>query len=175
MTSFVIKAHEGRRVHTSWSPDSRCAFCRILQGEEPAFRVFENDMVFAILDILPLRPGHTLVIPKIHVSRVSELPKEYAAAIGDAVTKVANALTGALQNTALNIVCNQEYAQAVPHVHYHVIPAPRFGENSLQSREDVIPTGTFMQRKVHRAEYEARHELDDDDAVQLVEKIKARL
>ena len=50
-----------------------------------------------VLDILPLRPGHTLVIPKIHISRVSELPPEYAAAVGEAISKVSNALTyGAL-------------------------------------------------------------------------------
>jgi HIT domain len=97
------------------------------------------------IDILPLRKGHTLVIPKIHQSRISELPPDYAASVGEAVSKVADALTKsmytkhygvllcrsaicsatlihshgslvALQNSALNVVCNQEYAQAVPHV-----------------------------------------------------------
>lgn len=79
-------------------------------------------------DILPLREGHTLVIPKIHHSRVSELPTEYAAATGEAISKVAAALTKgessippalsvsnrttiALGKTGLNVVCNQEYAQ----------------------------------------------------------------
>lgn len=175
-------------------------------------RISEYIHTLLLLDILPLRPGHTLVIPKIHVSRVSELPKEYAAAIGDAVTKVANALTGGMSGayyreiSALRLPWNPSIAEhsaeyrlqpgvcsssascwfglilyCLPgdeydlQVHYHVIPAPRFGENSLQSSEDVIPTGTFTQKKVHRAEYEARHELDDDDAAQLVEKIKARL
>ena len=86
---------------------------------------------------MPLRPGHTLVIPKIHTPRVSELAPEFAAATGIAVSKVARALAEgrshfgllatqslkqrnnrdiALDNTGLNVVCNQEYAQAVPHV-----------------------------------------------------------
>lgn len=85
------------------------------------------------VDILPLRPGHTLVIPKKHISRLSDLPPELAAAVGGAVSKVARALTEgecysfmaeraglmvvlATGNTGLNVVCNQEYAQAVPHV-----------------------------------------------------------
>lgn len=89
--------------------------------------------LFAFKDILPLRRGHTLVIPKAHVSRLSDLPSELAGAMGEAVSKVARALTlgkdymdinprafltrrVALDNTALNVVCNQEYAQAVPHV-----------------------------------------------------------
>lgn len=67
-------------------------------------------------DILPLRPGHTLVIPKAHYPRLSDLPAELAGAVGAAVSRVARALVDALDNTALNVVCNQEYAQAVPHV-----------------------------------------------------------
>lgn len=115
MTSFIIKAHEGRPVPSSWRSHPDCPFCRIIRGEAPAFRLFEDDRVIAILgafslpdylnlrhlprlfwvfeDILPLRAGHTLVIPKIHYSRVSELPAEFAAAVGEAVSKVANALT----------------------------------------------------------------------------------
>lgn len=108
MTSFLIKAHENR-APSSWSSDADCAFCRIIKDEIPSTRVFENDLVIAILgtlkahypnnnfyavvDILPLRKGHTLVIPKAHFSRLSELPPEYAAAVGMAVTKVAHALT----------------------------------------------------------------------------------
>ena len=86
---------------------------------------------------MPLRHGHTLVIPKLHTSRVSDLPDEFAAECGKAVSKLSRAISGgashfyaslgrhqgasltpalAVNNTALNVVCNQEYAQAVPHV-----------------------------------------------------------
>lgn len=86
------------------------------------------------IDILPIRQGHVLVIPKVHYQRLSDLPADIARATGEAVSKVANALTKgaahpfcafvtlcscdiqAMDNTALNVVCNQEYAQAVPHV-----------------------------------------------------------
>ncbi|KAF5382305.1 hypothetical protein D9757_008477 [Collybiopsis confluens] len=138
MTSFIIKDHVRRPKHT-WNQDY-CAFCRIIAGEAPSNPVYENDKVVAFLDIMPLRRGHTLVIPKVHYSRLSELPPEYAAAIGEAVSKVAHALTQALGNTALNVVCNQEYAQAVPHVHYHIIPAPTYDSTSTSSTSTLSPS-----------------------------------
>ncbi|KAJ7134356.1 HIT-like domain-containing protein [Mycena epipterygia] len=172
MTSFLIKAHENR-APSSWANDPDCAFCRIIRDEIPSTRVFENDLVIAFLDILPLRKGHTLVVPKAHFSRLSELPPEFAAAVGEAVTKVAHALTLALNNTALNVVCNQEYAQAVPHVHYHVIPAPTFGSQPTNpSPEDVEP---LTRREMHQREFEGRSELDDDEAIVLAEQIRSKL
>ncbi|KAI0689699.1 HIT-like domain-containing protein [Cytidiella melzeri] len=175
MTSFMIKAHESRKIPRSWHNSPHCAFCRILRGEGPGFKVFENESVFAILDILPLRPGHTLVIPKTHVSRVSELTEEDAAAVGAAVTKVANALTKALGNTALNIVCNQEYAQAVPHVHYHIVPAPDLTNHQPRGSSHDHRALASTQKETHQAEFESREELDDDDAIVLVKMIRARL
>ncbi|KAI0916997.1 hypothetical protein AcW2_007246 [Taiwanofungus camphoratus] len=178
MTSFIIKAHEGRPVPSSWRSHPDCPFCRIIRGEAPAFRLFEDDRVIAILDILPLRAGHTLVIPKIHYSRVSELPAEFAAAVGEAVSKVANALTQATQNTGLNVVCNQEYAQAVPHVHYHIIPAPLFSSNlksdNVSEKIDRV-TLPLTEKEIFHKEVQAREELDDEEARNLTEKIRARM
>ncbi|KAF8208664.1 HIT-like domain-containing protein [Mycena galopus ATCC 62051] len=172
MTSFLIKAHENR-APSPWSGYDDCAFCRIIRGETPCNRVFENELVIAILDILPLRKGHTLVIPKAHFSRLSELPTEYAAAVGIAVTEVAHALTQALDNTALNVVCNQEYAQAVPHVHYHIIPAPTFGK---QPRAPVVEdTKPLTRREMHQREFEGRTELDEEEGAILAEQIRSKL
>ncbi|KZP11307.1 HIT-like protein [Athelia psychrophila] len=180
MTSFIINAHEGRPVHSSWRQDESCAFCKIVSGELKAFRLYEDDKVIAILDIMPLRKGHTLVIPKTHFARLSELPPEFAAAVGEVVTKVAHAITQAVENTALNVVCNQEYAQAVHHVHYHIIPAPSL--NSPPAVKDDHETKTLKDpriplthREMHRREFESRDELDDDDALVLVQKVKAHL
>ncbi|KAJ7069997.1 HIT-like protein [Mycena amicta] len=184
MTSFLIKAHVDRPTSPwassppsseSSSHDPDCTFCQIIARTLSASIVYETPLVIAILDILPLRRGHTLVIPKTHYSRVSELPGEYSRAVGEAVSVVAKALTEALDNTGLNVVCNQEYAQAVPHVHYHVIPAPVFSS----SRPSPIPAKPEAdppsQRAMHRLEFESRSELDDDDAVALAEKIRSKL
>ncbi|KAJ7714200.1 HIT-like protein [Mycena metata] len=173
MTSFLIKAHETRAASV-WANDD-CAFCRIIKNEISSNRVFENDLVVAILDILPLREGHTLVIPKAHFSRLSELPPEIAGAVGEAVTKVAHALTLALDNTALNVVCNQEYAQAVPHVHYHIIPAPTFGKQAPRRTAPLNDTEPLTRREMHQREFEGRSELDEDEAVVLAERIRSKL
>ncbi|KAK0244029.1 HIT-like protein [Armillaria nabsnona] len=181
MTSFLIKAHVDRKP-SSWHSDPGCAFCRIINDESPSGLVYEDDKIIAILDILPLRKGHTLVIPKAHYARLSELPPEYAAALGAGVTKVAHALTQgmellcietALDNTALNVVCNQEYAQAVPHVHYHIIPAPTFSATSKTS--DTIRDPPLTRHQMHQMEFESREELDDDDATSLLQLLRAKL
>ncbi|PSS06851.1 hypothetical protein PHLCEN_2v3537 [Hermanssonia centrifuga] len=175
MTSFIIKAHENRELAQSWIQHQECVFCRIIKGDGPAFKVFENEKVIAILDILPLRAGHTLVIPKTHIARVSELPTEYAAAVGEAITKVSHALTQALANTGLNVVCNQEYAQAVSHVHYHIIPAPDFSKPPVDEFNGSRVTAALTQKEMHKLEFESRGELDTDDANNLIQKIRARL
>ncbi|KAF8630965.1 hypothetical protein AX17_005321 [Amanita inopinata Kibby_2008] len=180
MTSFIIKAHVDREPHPSWRLDTGCAFCNIVRNEQPSYKVYESEKIVVILDIMPLRLGHMLVIPKAHYSRMSELPSEYAAAAGEALTKVANALTQAIDNTALNVVCNQEYAQAVPHVHYHVIPAPKFDAPGATSVIADTPTNISEKiprtmRQMHQMEFESREVLDEEVANALLEKLRARL
>ncbi|KAI0250791.1 HIT-like protein [Lactifluus subvellereus] len=177
MTSFIIKAQASRRhVPEFWRKDRECAFCQILRHAAQAHRIYEDDHVVAFLDILPLRPGHTLIVPKIHCSRVSELPPEYAASVGKAISRISNALTKAIDNTALNVVCNQEYAQVVPHVHYHIIPAPKFSSSATS-----LDPGVSGQKSppavqdMHRRECESRDDLDEDEARALVGRIKAHL
>ncbi|RPD62478.1 HIT-like protein [Lentinus tigrinus ALCF2SS1-7] len=201
MTSFVIKAHENRVLPAAWNTAPDCPFCRIVRGESQSYALYEDDMILAILDIMPLRFGHTLVIPKTHVSRVSELPDEFAAQCGIAVSKVARAISGALQNTALNVVCNQEYAQAVPHVHYHIIPAPRPDDAPAPALASMPVPGPDTQagppqlpdvvadpreardrvaqplteKEMHRREYELRNTLEEDDARRLMASVRALL
>ncbi|EJC97969.1 HIT-like protein [Fomitiporia mediterranea MF3/22] len=179
MTSFIISSHVDRKVPGSWSSkNDDCVFCQIIYKGAPSYTVFETEKVVAILDIAPLRPGHVLVIPKEHHSHLSELPEELAGALGQAVSKLANALTKAMENNGLNVVCNQEYAQAVPHVHYHIVPAPTFDATSKIS---VLPTTEetrkypLSYRDMHRMEFEARGRLEEDDALELVQRIKSKL
>lgn len=93
MTSFMINEHVGRDVHEDWRYDGGCSFCRIIAKELPSAVLYETDEVVAILDILPLRPGHTLVIPKVHIPHVTDLPADIAAATGVAVSKVGKAVS----------------------------------------------------------------------------------
>ncbi|KAI0766390.1 HIT-like protein [Trametes elegans] len=173
MTSFIIKQTESRPLPAQWQTDPACPFCKIVRGDAPAYKLYENESVIAILDILPLRPGHALVIPKVHISRVSELPEEFAAECGKAVTRVARAISAAVENTALNVVCNQEYAQAVHHVHYHIIPAPRPGADDAPERGDHV-TKALTEKEMFKLEFEARHNLQDESATKLAENIRSR-
>ncbi len=106
-------------------------FGRILDGEIPCHRVYEDEHVLAFLDIMPLTPGHTLVIPKERKAHLHELSDEASAAIGRALPRVARAVLAASGASDYNVLQNNGAAahQAVFHVHFHVIP--RSGEAGL--------------------------------------------
>ena len=99
-------------------------FDKILDGEIPCYRVYEDDHVLAFLDIGPLSPGHTLVIPKERKPFLHELSDESAAAIGRVLPRLARAVMAATGATAYNILQNNRRAahQEVMHVHFHIIP-----------------------------------------------------
>ncbi|MCP3914578.1 MAG: HIT family protein [bacterium] len=106
-------------------------FDKILAGEIPCHRVYEDEHVLAFLDIMPLTPGHTLVIPKERKAHLHELSDEASAAIGRALPRVARAVLAASGASDYNVLQNNGAAahQAVFHVHFHVIP--RSGEAGL--------------------------------------------
>jgi histidine triad (HIT) family protein len=99
-------------------------FTRIINGELPCHKVYEDDRVFAFLDINPLSRGHTLVIPREEVETLDQLSDESAAAIGRVLPRLCRAVMKATGATAYNILQNNGALahQAVPHVHFHIIP-----------------------------------------------------
>lgn len=103
---------------------SATIFDKIIRGEIPSHRVYEDDRVFAFLDINPLSPGHTLVIPKHGVASLDQMSDEDAAAIGRVLPRIARAVLAASGATAFNVLQNNGAMahQAVFHVHFHIIP-----------------------------------------------------
>ena len=101
-------------------------FSKILAGEIPCHRVYEDEHVLAFLDINPLSKGHTLVIPKEAVATVDKLSDESSAAIGRALPKICRAVMKVSGEANYNILQNNGAGahQAVFHVHFHVIPKP---------------------------------------------------
>lgn len=99
-------------------------FAKILRGDIPCHRVYEDDQVLAFLDIMPLSKGHLLVIPKEPAETVDQLSDESAAAIGRVLPRLARAVMKVSGATAYNILQNNGPAahQAVFHVHFHIIP-----------------------------------------------------
>lgn len=107
---------------------SDCVFCKIINGELPSAKVYEDEHVFAFLDLSQVTKGHTLVIPKEHVPNVYELSEEVAANLFKAVPKIANAVKKAYEPIGLNVLNNNGEAagQSVFHIHLHIIP--RYGK-----------------------------------------------
>jgi histidine triad (HIT) family protein len=99
-------------------------FSKIIRGEIPCHKVYEDDAVLSFLDINPLCEGHTLVIPKEAVATVDQLSDEAAAAIGRVLPRISRAVLKATGTTDFNILQNNGAAahQAVFHVHFHIIP-----------------------------------------------------
>lgn len=104
-------------------------FGKILDGEIPCHRVYEDDHVLAFLDVGPLSRGHTLVIPKERRAFVHELSDESAAAIGRVLPRLSRAVMKATGTRDYNILQNNGTAahQAVMHVHFHIIPKTAAG------------------------------------------------
>lgn len=105
---------------------SETLFTRIIRGEIPSHRVYEDERVFAFLDIAPLAPGHVLVVPKEPAATLDALSDESAAAVGRVLPRIARAVMAATGARDYNVLQNNGAAahQAVPHVHFHVIPKP---------------------------------------------------
>jgi histidine triad (HIT) family protein len=99
-------------------------FDRILSGDIPSHKVYEDDHVLAFLDIGPLSPGHTLVIPKERKAQLHQLSDEAAAAVGRVLPRLCRAVMQATGATAYNVLQNNgsEAHQVVMHVHFHIIP-----------------------------------------------------
>lgn len=107
---------------------SDCIFCKIVNGEIPAAKVFENEHVMAFLDISQVTKGHTLVIPKVHKENLFELTPNIAKNLFESVPEIANALKEEYKPLGLNLVNNngEQAGQTVFHFHVHLIP--RYGQ-----------------------------------------------
>ena len=105
--------------------DDQNIFARILRGELPAIKVYEDDHVLAFMDIMPQADGHTLVIPKTPAETLLDLPADAAAYTIQIVQKVAQAIEKALdaKGIVLMQLSGTAAGQTVPHVHFHLIPS----------------------------------------------------
>ena len=99
-------------------------FGKILSGEIPCHKVYEDDLVLAFLDVAPLSVGHTLIIPKRAAATLDQLDDDSAAAIGRCLPRIARAVLAATGATEFNVLQNNGSLahQAVFHVHFHIIP-----------------------------------------------------
>ena len=110
---------------------NNCVFCAIAANEIPSFKVYEDDLVLAYLDINPFSKGHTLVIPKEHSSGLLDTSDETLAALVARVKKVASHLKATLPCDGFNILQNNGEAagQTVMHIHFPIVP--RYGKEEI--------------------------------------------
>ena len=103
---------------------SDCIFCKIVAGEIPASKVYEDDHFLAFLDISQVTPGHTLVIPKKHSRNLLEMTPDETADLFNIVSRVTKKVEDATQSQGMNIISNMEEiaGQSVFHTHVHILP-----------------------------------------------------
>ena len=110
----------------SESPMTETIFSKIIRGEIPCHKVYEDEQVFAFLDINPLSAGHTLVIPKEPAATLDSLSDESAAALGRVLPRICRAVIEVTGIREYNVLENNGSGahQAISHVHFHIIPKP---------------------------------------------------
>jgi len=101
-----------------------CIFCKMVAGQIPVTKIYEDEAVLAFLDIGPISDGHTLVIPKEHFEKLHECPSELLGQVSSRLGKIAGAVTAAINPDGYNVLCNNGRAagQLVEHLHFHIIP-----------------------------------------------------
>ena len=101
-----------------------CLFCKIIAGEIPSYKIYEDENTFAFLDINPTNIGHTLVVPKKHSKNIFDIEKNDLNNVYQTSKKIATAIKKSLGADGINIISNNELAagQLVFHTHIHIIP-----------------------------------------------------
>ncbi len=122
---------------------SDCIFCKIVAGEIPSAKVYENEHVVAFLDISQVTKGHTLIIPKVHKENIFELDEETARHVFEAVPAISRALKAEFQPDGLNTINNNGEIAGQTVFHYHMHLIPRYGQGD----------GLGVVWKTHTSEY----------------------
>ena len=109
-----------------------CIFCKIISGELPSHKVYEDDNNLAFLDINPTSHGHTLVVPKKHFVNMEDVPEEELKQTILIVKKIGKKLKDGLGVESYNICVNNDPAagQLIPHIHFHLVP--RYKNDNLK-------------------------------------------
>ena len=125
-----------------------CVFCKIINGEIPSYKVYEDEYVMAFLDISQITKGHTLIVPKKHVKNIYDMDEITASTIFLAVPKLARAIKDAFHPIGLNIISNNEKPhQSVDHFHIHLIP--RYEKDGFKidfiNNQDLLSTEDYLE------------------------------
>ena len=128
---------------------SECIFCKIVEGDIPSKKLYEDDEYIAFLDIFPASRGHSLVIPKAHYADIHSMPAEVYGGMASVAKKVADLLHSKLESQGTTIFqMNKEAGwQTVFHAHMHVIP--RWSGDALHKPWDIAPADSAELDALH--------------------------
>jgi histidine triad (HIT) family protein len=99
-----------------------CLFCEIVAGREPAHVVLDDEIAVAFLDVRPLFPGHTLLVPRTHVETLADLPRPLLEPYFARAQRLSQAMETVLGAAGSFVAINNRVSQSVPHLHTHVVP-----------------------------------------------------
>lgn len=133
-----------------------CTFCEIVAGERPAHVVLDDEAAVAFLDVRPLFPGHTLLVPRQHVETLPDLPADQLEPLFGRAQRLARAMEEVLGAAGSFVAMNNRVSQSVPHLHVHVVP---------RNRKDGL-RGFFWPRTGYD---------HDDHAAEVAERLRAGL
>ncbi len=133
-----------------------CLFCKMVAGQIPVTKIYEDEVVLAFLDIGPISDGHTLVIPKQHFEKLHDCPPELLGRVGSQLGKIAGAVTAAMNSDGYNVLCNngRTAGQHIEHLHFHIIP-----RNTGDGVFDRWPAYKYEQGKIELIAEEIRKNL----------------
>lgn len=109
-----------------------CLFCKIIAGDIPSAKVYEDEHTYAFLDIFPTNIGHTLVVPKDHHENIHDIPEETLGHVMNTVKKLSSAVKKGVSADGINILMNNDTAagQIIFHAHIHIVP--RFADDGFK-------------------------------------------
>ncbi len=130
-----------------------CIFCKIIAGELPSYKVYEDDYSLAFLDIHPVHQGHTLVVSKKHYADFLQADTDTLTKLSGITKKVAKAVTEGVEADGCNVTTNNGHAagQVIFHLHWHIIP--RFEGDGLK----LWPQGEYKEGEALKALEQIRH------------------
>ena len=102
--------------------DANCAFCQIISGQQAPKLVFEDDFSLAFLDIRPLFPGHSLLVPRDHFETLNDLPATLVGPFFKNVQLLSRGIEAAMEAEGTFVAMNNRVSQSVPHLHVHIVP-----------------------------------------------------
>ena len=121
-----------------------CLFCKIVKGELPSSKIYEDKETLAFLDLFPVNKGHSLVISKEHYENIFDVPEESLSKISSVVKKVAGAVKKGVNADGISIAQSngKPAGQVIFHIHFHIIP--RFKEDGLK----LWPQGKYNENEM---------------------------